>query len=227
MAGSGEPLLTPNFLEIIRELIKAGHQIGLLTNFSAPVDKIEKFCEITKGNLFEFGVSLHLERANPEKFLEKAVKIKKLAGDSFSVRSVVRKGQVEELKKIAQMFQKKGIHFSMQPERDHGDEKNLNEESFVNYNKKELDIIRDFRGEFSSRDNLKLKGKRCWAGSKYFVINEDGEAWQCQPARRYKNTKGYLGNLLRGDFKLRKSPLPCRYKYCYCLAAIVNNIVNK
>jgi len=227
-SGSGEPFLTPDFLKVTRELIKMGHQVGVLTNFSAPLDKIREFCEITKGNLFEMGASLHLEHISPDKFLKKALTVQKVAGDIFSVRCVAQKGHLEEIKEISQMFRNKGLPFSMQLQRDHSSKKDKKEESFVDYSKKEMEIIRNIGKSIYNKNKLRFKGKMCWAGSKYFSINEDGNAWRCHPARRYrvsKSNEGYLGNLPEGTFQLRKKPLPCPYKYCYCLAAVINNMI--
>lgn len=228
LCGSGEPFLAPKFLEITKELIKMGHQVGIITNLSSPLKNILEFCDITKGNLFEFDVSLHLEHVKPKEFLKKAVIVKEFTGDVFSVKSVARKGHVAELRKISQIFWEQGILFSMQLERKHGIAHDKKEESFVNYSKEELDIIKKTGKTVFDKNKLKLKGKLCWAGVRYMAINEDGEVWRCLPARRYKFPKeSYLGNLAKGTFKLKEKPYPCPYKYCYCLAAWANNIIIK
>ncbi len=47
LGGAGEPFLQPNFLEIIKESIRKGYYIGLITNFSRPLKDIKKFCPLT------------------------------------------------------------------------------------------------------------------------------------------------------------------------------------
>lgn len=211
--GSGEPFLARNFLEIVGKLIKMGHRVGVITNFSAPLKQILKFCEITAGKLLYFNASLHLECIEPKKFLKKALLVKEAIGDKFRVVSVAKKNHVAELSRIGEIFQKKNIRFYIQPQRDYST-CGL-EDPFVKYNKQELDIVEKSRGFFVKK-NLEFRGKMCWAGSKYFIINERGRAWRCQPALKLGCKKDYLGNLLEGTFKLNKGPSKCRYKYCVC-----------
>ena len=108
LCGSGEPFMTPKFLKIVNRLVKMKHQVGVMTNFSAPEEKIVEFCKITGNKLFEFSASMHLEHVNLKEFLQKAILVKQLVGDKFSVRSVARKGRLSELEKIGQSFRNKG-----------------------------------------------------------------------------------------------------------------------
>ena len=59
-----------------------------------------------------------------------------------------------------------------------------------------------------------FKGRLCWAGSRYLIVDHLGEAYRCYPARRYR--KEYLGNILSDDFRLSFAPKPCLYNYCNC-----------
>ncbi len=212
-SGIGEPFLIPNFFNIARKLVRMGHRMEIVTNFSASAEKILKFCEIVNKGLRHFNASLHLEHADFGDFLKKAILVRRLIGNRFSVLSVARKGQVSKLKKIGQIFQDHKIPFRMQLERDYS---KSSQDSFIKYTKKESGIIKDFNGDFYDKRFLKLKGKLCWAGSKYFVINERGDAWRCHQAVNQE----YLGNLLEGTFKLNKVPDVCRYEYCACINPI-------
>lgn len=218
LCGSGEPFIAPDFLKIVKGLIKMGHQIGVMTNFSAPEKEILEFCKITRGKLFEFGASLHLEHIKLDKFFKKVLLVKQIIGDKFSVHSVARKGQVLKIEKIARVFQNKGIRFVLQLERDYT--KNNIEEPFVNYTRQEKAVIKKVRRRFYNKNILKFKGYSCWSGSKYFVIDEKGDAYRCNPAQRFRDKRGYLGNLLKGTFKLRSRPITCHYDYCYCVEPI-------
>ena len=40
------------------------------------------------------------------------------------------------------------------------------------------------------------RGRTCWAGVEYFVVDKDGGAWACRTAKRYG--EGYLGNIFDG-----------------------------
>ncbi len=218
LCGAGEPFATPRFLEIVKELAKMNHQVGVQTNFSMPEEKIVEFCKITRDKLFQFKASLHLEYVSLEIFLEKALKVRNLIGDKFAVCSVARKGRVAELEKIGQIFRKKGIIFILQLERDYT-KKNI-KEPFVNYTEKEKNIIKNFKRRLYDKNIPKFTNNLCWAGSKYFVIDEKGEAYRCNPAQRLKDSSGYLGNLLDDTFRLKKNPSVCSYKYCYCTQPI-------
>jgi len=194
-----------------------GHRIVVVTNFSQSLKQILKFCEIAGENLLHFHASLHLEQADQKEFLKKAILVKRFIGSKFSVLSVARPGWALKLKNTGQIFRNQGIPFFMLLER--GYDENFGE-SFAKYDKQELNIIKDFRRDFYHKDFLRFKGRLCWAGSKYFVVDERGEAWRCYPARQHKDPEGYLGNLLRGTFKLNKRPAICRYKYCSCVTPI-------
>ena len=61
-------------------------------------------------------------------------------------------------------------------------------------------------------------GQPCWAGSRYFIVDDRGEAYRCYPARRYRVER--LSNLLDGSFALAPGPTPCRYRYCNCTVPI-------
>ena len=216
LCGSGEPFLAPKFLEIVEKLVKTGYYINLMTNFSAPFKKIIKFCEITGENLLNFSASLHLEHAELKEFLKKALVVKRIIGNKFSVCSIARKGRVIDLKEIGQIFRDKGIPFIIQPERD-DIKMHYSGDPFVEYSDRELEIIKDSQRGTWDKNSLKLKGKLCWAGSKYFVINYEGDAWRCFPAYNDKRKEGYLGNILEGTFKLNNNPSACLYQCCYCI----------
>jgi len=224
--GSGEPFLTPDFLSIVNKLVKMGHKIGVITNFSSSLDDLVKFCKITKGNLHEFGASLHLEKVDVNEFIEKAKVINDLTDGLLIVRSVAVKDKVKEIYNIGERFKKEGIKFSLQLQRVHDRKLGDKDNPYVNYNKEEKNILKSLGKFHYNKDNLRFKGKRCWAGIKYLSISEDGEVWKCLPARRYKlSQEDYLGNVLDKSFKLKKEPDVCRYNYCYCLDAYMNNIV--
>jgi len=223
LCGMGEPFMAPDFIKTVKGLIEMGHYVGVMTNFSAPEEKILEFCKIAGDRIFEFGASLHLEHAQPDQFFKKALLIKNIIGDKFSVHSVARKGKVAELEKIGWFFRKKGINFILQLERDY--KSNNIKDPFINYNKKEKEIIKNFKKRLYDKNILRFRGHLCLSGSKYFVIDENGDAYRCSPAQRLMDKKGYLGNLLEGTFKLKNRPTVCRYEYCSCVQPIIDNLV--
>ena len=66
-------------------------------------------------------------------------------------------------------------------------------------------------------------GQPCWAGSRYFVVDDKGEAWRCYPARRYRVER--LGNVVDGTFQLQAAARPCLYRYCNCTVPIARGMM--
>ena len=58
------------------------------------------------------------------------------------------------------------------------------------------------------------RGRTCWAGVEYFVVDKDGGAWACRTAKRYG--EGYLGNIFEGAVARFAAPSPCTYDICPC-----------
>jgi hypothetical protein len=58
------------------------------------------------------------------------------------------------------------------------------------------------------------RGRRCWSGVEYFVLDQRGDAWSCRTAKRFG--EGYLGNAFDGTLRLNDAPAPCRYDICPC-----------
>ena len=100
-------------------------------------------------------------------------------------------------------------------------------QKIIKYSKKDWELIRKFNHYSDSifvKDNC-FKKKNCWAGCKYFTINEKAEVWRCYPAMRVGLPEEYLGNLLKDTFKLKKNSSPCLYNYCYCPDPIRFNMI--
>jgi len=50
-------------------------------------------------------------------------------------------------------------------------------------------------------------GASCWAGARYFILDDLGRAWRCYPARRVKRER--LGDFLDPAFRLFDEARPC------------------
>jgi len=232
LGGPGEPFLIPDFLKLIKKIVKSGHKVKVVTNFSASTETILEFCKITGKQLVRLNASLHLDCVDLNKFLKKAVLVnKKIGHQNFLVTSVARKGKIFRLKEIGQKFRDEGIMFNMQLEKTQDFTMRLKKNSgekkqiYSRYNKKEVEIIKSFRRNFYNEEKIRLTGKLCWSGYQYFVVDDEGEAWRCYPARRDDHLDGYLGNFLNGTFKLRKSPSPCPYSHCFCVTPIAFKLI--
>lgn len=214
--GYGEPFVYPEFLKIVKELVSRDYYIGLVTNFSYPSRDILKFCEITKGKLLYFNASLHLEFVNPRSFLRKAIKIKEVLGPLFGVSTVARKEKLPELIKVGEEFTENGIEFILQAEKIG--------RNYCDYSENEIAQITQKIGyTYAMAQENKFKGKECFAGKDYFILDNDGEAYCCNPYRgAYGNIAnktmgyGYLGNILKGTFNLREKDIVCKLEICSC-----------
>jgi len=223
ICGSGEPFLAPRFLDIIKTLVAKGHKIVVVTNFSAPLKTLIQFCRIAGKNLHYIAASLHLDFVELDEFLEKSIKIRNIIGNKFNVRSVANEGEVFQLVKIGKKFKKNGIDFFIKTKRNY----NGFTEVPVKYKVKEWEVIRDFSLHHTPYDYGKnnYQGKKCWAGCKYFVINEKADAWRCYPAEQSQHPEGYLGNLVNGTFNFKKGSSKCIYTRCFCTQPILNNMI--
>ena len=206
----GEPFVTPKFLKLAENIIKAGYKIHLTTNFSAPYVEITKFLDITKGKLIRFNASLHLEHAKMEDFFKKAIFIQDRIGPLFRVTAVATKDGKNNVKKLAEIgkkFRQKGMKFQLVAQKIYA------EPEFIDYTAKERKSIASF-GRTLGLENPDHRGEKCQAGVSYFALYPNGDAFRCHQAS--KETNGYLGNPLKGNFKLYKNPKPCLYECCSC-----------
>jgi len=216
LGGYGEPFTQPNFLKIVKELIDRGYYIGLVSNFSYPLQDILRFCEITKGKLLYFNASLHLEFVRPESFLRKAIEIRKIIGPLFQVSAVGIKKRIPELIKIGKEFNKKNIKFIFQTEKIG--------EGYCSYPGTQIkEITKNFGYTYAINKENRFKNKKCFAGKDYFILDNNGEAYFCNPyraaCRGIANRSiqcGYLGNILDGTFALRKKNTICKLDVCSC-----------
>ena len=58
------------------------------------------------------------------------------------------------------------------------------------------------------------RGRLCYAGVDYFVVDKDGGAWACRTAKRAN--EGYLGNVFDGSATRLDAPASCSYNICPC-----------
>ena len=66
-------------------------------------------------------------------------------------------------------------------------------------------------------------GQPCWSGSRYFIVDDAGEAFRCYPARRYRVER--LGNLVQGTVQLHEAARPCLYRSCHCTVPIARGMM--
>ncbi|MDD2753143.1 MAG: radical SAM protein [Candidatus Portnoybacteria bacterium] len=228
----GEPFFHDDFLEAIKGLtkLKQLHRISIYTNFSAKSDKIVKFLKITKGRLFLVFASLHLDYVKSDAFLSKVSEIEKSFPGfkkNLLVTSVGIVDKLPYLEKIKKKFFEAGVQLIIwayqRPDRTFfqysARQKKILKQLNQNYN---LPRFNDFAAACSNqgidKPSASFKGRKCSAGFWSFFMLPNGAAYSCVMACRAK--KGYLGNLLKGDFELRKTFSQCLYEECSCSLSV-------
>jgi sulfatase maturation enzyme AslB (radical SAM superfamily) len=208
----GEAFAHPLFLGyVVPELMaRTTHRISVLTNFSASRSELMQFARMTRGRLAVFSASLHLEFTAADDFAAKAEWfVGMLEPDvSFVVNQVVLPGREHEAEACKRIIEDRGLRwFPQLYKRDGGvaDYDNVDE------------LVQLIGKSPTSRDaNVapSYRGRTCWAGVDYFVVDKDGDAWACRTAKRHD--EGALGNLFDGSLTRLAAPAPCNYDICPC-----------
>jgi MoaA/NifB/PqqE/SkfB family radical SAM enzyme len=223
----GEPFVHPRFLELVAGLAALDVRVSVVTNFSAPREELHAFLDAAGDQLGVISCSLHLEYVDEDEapgrrdsvpaFLRRCqeAQARLRPGSSLCVTCVATRANLPRLAALRARFAEAGVVFKVQPE------------------KQDRDVIAyrdDERAQLLALGGHNLTGeiapdfhdRPCWAGSRYFILDDRGEAYRCYPARRFhRGTRPeYLGNFLDGTFQLVDEPRPCPYRYCNCTVPI-------
>ncbi|MHB2015676.1 MAG: radical SAM protein [Candidatus Xenobia bacterium] len=207
----GEPFVHPTLREIASGLAGLGHRISVVTNFSASREKLDAFIDACQGRIRVFSCSLHLEYVRDvDAFVDKARYVSERVG-SLNVTTVATRDALPQLASLAERFSRAGVTFKIQPEKQDRD--------VISYTPDEISALQALGGHNQIGEVAPdYSGRPCWAGARYFILDDRGEAWRCYPARRFRLEP--MGNFLSPDFRLADAPLPCRYRYCNCTVPI-------
>lgn len=214
----GEPFLQPGFPQIVGALAARGHRISVVTNFSAGDDALSDFLDAAGARLAVFSCSLHLEYVQARPFLEKCLRLKSRLPPraALHVTSVARRGNLMHLAMLQREFRAAGVDFKVQPEKE-GRE-------VVAFTPEERALIEEMGGHCGTGEvENSFQGRMCRAGSAYFIVDHEGEAYRCYPARRYRAER--LGNMVDRTFALREQPSVCPYRYCSCTVPVLRGLV--
>lgn len=209
----GEPFAFRGFLErIIPGLAPLPHRISVLTNLSAPLSSLRRFVETVGHKLVIVSASLHLEYTSVEEFVEKATQLRLWlpAETSLVVNSVLVPGTLENLVEVRRFIEASGLrYFPQVMKTKHG---------VFAYTPADSLLVRELAGAHPTSREANVapsyRGRMCWTGVDYFALEQNGDAWSCRTARRFK--QGYLGNVLAGTFNLMREPRRCVYDICPC-----------
>jgi hypothetical protein len=217
----GEPFVHPTLDEITAGLAALGHRISIVTNFSSSDARLESFIAAARGRIGVFSCSLHLEYVEDvDAYIARASRTRgQLAGSadpslpapSLNVTSVATRAFLPRLPEIAARFAAAGVTFRIQPEKQDGD--------VIDYTEDERSQI----VELGARVAHRYAGRPCWAGARYFVLDDLGRAFRCYPSRRRKLEP--LGDFLSPAFALFEEPRPCLYQTCTCTVPIARKMM--
>ncbi len=234
----GEPFAYRGFVRhLITELVaQTPHDISVLTNFSAPLDILERFCRLTGDRLRITSASLHLEFSELETFLAKARAYRELRTEhnpqsTFVVNSVLVPGKVAQQADVKAQVEADGFCYFPQLMKIKG--------GVFPYAKHEVRHIEALTG--GSHDPRAVnrapsyQGLMCHAGAWYFVVDQTGRAYSCRTAKRFADKPAedaitpddpaYMGSLVDGTFALHSEGGVCPYPICPCTVPANRGIV--
>jgi hypothetical protein len=222
----GEPFVHPTLDEIVAGLAALGFRISVVTNFSATDAKLERFISAAAGRIGVFSCSLHLEYvedveafANRARWLQErlaATTRPDVPAPAVCVTCVATRDALPRLPGLREMFLARGISFKVQPEKQNRD--------VVEYSDEERRQLVALGGHnHTGAIAHDFNGRPCWSGSRYFILDDRGEAFRCYPARRYAVER--MGSFLDPGFRLADEPTPCRYAYCNCTVPIARGMM--
>jgi organic radical activating enzyme len=209
----GEPFAFKGFLDrIIPGLARLPHQVSVLTNLSAPASALRRFVDLVGDKLSIVSASLHLEYTTAEAFIEKATQLRSWLRPETSlvINSVLVPGTLENLRDVRSAVEAAGLRYFPQVMKtkhgvfayEHSDTLRVERLTGKNPSSREANIAPSYRGRL------------CWTGVEYFTLEQNGDAWSCRTARRFR--QGYLGNVLDGTFALLTEARRCAYDICPC-----------
>ena len=207
----GEAFAHPAFLDqVVPGLLDTPHQVSILTNFSAPETELERFASLTRGRLVVFSASLHLEHVTVEDFARKALWFRALLEPTtrFVVNQVVHPGREDEAARCRDRLAADGTRWFPQLFKTKTGVAEYADASALRA------VLGDAPGPSEANLAPSYRGRTCWAGVDYLILDKDGDAWSCRTAKRHG--EGHLGNVFAGTVQRRLEAAVCPWPICPC-----------
>ena len=205
----GEPFRHPDLLgDRAPRSRGANRRVSVVTNFASPLAELLAFCDATRARPGLISASLHLEYAEPDEFLAKVVRGRRVSRGHASSSPASRRARTcRASPSSTRSTPPRASRFNVQPEKQDRD--------VIDYDDGERAQLVQLGGHNGTGEiEPSFAGQPCWAGARYFIVDHRGDAFRCYPARRHRRER--LGNLLDGTFRVRAEAAPCRYDYCNC-----------
>ncbi len=224
----GEPFVCADLVDFVAPYLakETPYNLSVLTNFSAPIERLELFARTLGERLLVVSASFHSESVQMEAFLEKARTFRAIRErynprSSFVVNVVLTPQSLSRQWDWKNAIESSGFRYYPQIMK-------VGSLPYP-YSEREQALIDALEmGDALEAMNRvpNYKGKRCSAGAQYFVVDQFGNAFRCRPARRVWNDADAsertaleiecaLGSLVDGSFALR-SPWICPFEHCPC-----------
>lgn len=226
----GEPFVHPRFLELVAGLARLGHRVSVSTNFSARPADLAAFLDAAGSRLRVFSASLHPEYVadRPDEdgpgtladFIARICMVQQRlrAGASTCVTCVATREALPRLPAWRERFAAAGITFKVQPQKE--------DRRVLDYTEEERRLILALGGHNLTGEIAPcFHGHLCWAGARYFIVDDRGNAYRCYPARRLRQES--LGSFLSPSFRLFERSRPCPYDYCNCTVPIERGMMSR
>lgn len=205
----GEPFVYPYLNEFAQKLIDKGHLPNMITNFSASFEKIESFLDIVKNNLRGFSISIHISQwQNINDLydkLESLINYKKQHNYEWNIwlTCVITEENFDKAIEVGDYIKENfGLSINYQRVYYNG-VYNIYSQRIEDYFKQnKLDVKEE------TANNIDFYGRYCWAGSKFFYIEYNGDVHRCYTRQAIND--GILGNLSNyKKIKISNQPKPC------------------
>ena len=225
----GEPFVHPDLVALVASLARHRMVVSVVTNLSLPRPALLAFLDAAGDRLGVFSASLHLEyvgdpgedkRDTLAGFIDRCHLVRQRLphGASLCVTCVATRANLPRLADLRARFAAEDITFKIQPEKQDRD--------VVAYSASERAQLLALGGHnLTGKIAHDFHGQPCWAGARYFIVDDRGQAYRCYPARRKRRES--LGNLLDGSFKLAAGAAPCDYSYCNCTVPIERGMMTR
>lgn len=218
----GEPLLYPNFAELVN-LLKPYHPVQISTNlFNKYVKEFAN--KVTPDNIIIINASLHILQHN-ENSLKQFIRNYHLFFDKgfpIVVTYVTYPPLFSRIREDFEYLKKQGIRH-IHPLTFQGIYEGKTYPG--HYTPEQIKIISELAIDknelFIATNNLNFKDKLCRAGKDYFYMEINGDVFSCV------STREYCGNLFEGTFLPAEHPIKCPVAHCYDSCLGITSLVEE